>query len=138
MRKGDVFIQINQITIQIYVRSYDISVINPFIEENMFLRKFDLTCISLFRALCKYNLDHFRLQLNKYIHLVKVHRNSYWEFEPWHTIASTTQASPSMHIKTNRCWLFNNQIILPICGCIWCHWNQIKSLLYWMAWHLFY
>ena len=55
MRKGDVFIQINQITIQIYVRSYDISFINPFIEENMFLRKFDLTCISLFRALCKYN-----------------------------------------------------------------------------------
>ena len=51
MRKGDVFIQINQITIQIYVRSYDISVINPFIEENVFLRKFHLTCISLSRAL---------------------------------------------------------------------------------------
>ena len=55
MRKGDVFIQINQITIQIYVRSYDISVINPFFEESMFLWKFDLTCISLFRALCRYN-----------------------------------------------------------------------------------
>ena len=53
MRKGEVFIQINQITIQIYVRSYDISVINPFIEENMFLRMLDLTCISLFKALCR-------------------------------------------------------------------------------------
>ena len=52
---GDVFIEINQITIQIYVRSYDISVINPFIEENLFLQMFDLTCISLFRALCPYN-----------------------------------------------------------------------------------
>ena len=55
MRKGDVFIQINQITIQIYLRSYDIYVINPFTEENMFLQKFDLTCISLFTALCQYN-----------------------------------------------------------------------------------
>ena len=53
MRKCDVFLQINQIIIQIYVRSYDISVINPFIEENMFLWMFDLTCISLFRALCR-------------------------------------------------------------------------------------
>ena len=63
---GDVFIQINQITVQIYVRSYDISVINPFIEENLFLRMFHLTCISLFRALCICNSDHFRLQLNQY------------------------------------------------------------------------
>ena len=46
MRKSDVSIQINQISIQIYWRSYDISVINPLIEENMFLRMFDLTCIS--------------------------------------------------------------------------------------------
>ena len=52
---SDVFIQINQITIQIYVRSYDISVINPFIEGNLFLWMFDLTCISLFRTLCPYN-----------------------------------------------------------------------------------
>ena len=52
---SDMFIQINQITIQIYVRSYDISVINPFIEQNLFLWMFDLTCISLFRALCPYN-----------------------------------------------------------------------------------
>ena len=60
MTKGEVFIQINQITIQIYVRSYNISVINPFIEENMLLRMLDLTCISLLRALCrtiKINLD---------------------------------------------------------------------------------
>ena len=55
MRKGDVFIQINQITIQIQVRSYDISLINPFIEENMFLWMFYLTFISSFRALCRYN-----------------------------------------------------------------------------------
>ena len=47
MRKSDVFIQINQIAIQIYLRSYDISVINPLIEENMFLQMFGLTCISL-------------------------------------------------------------------------------------------
>ena len=53
MRKSDVFIQINQITIQIYLRSYDISVINPLIEENMFLQMFDLTCISLLRALSR-------------------------------------------------------------------------------------
>ena len=53
MRKGDVFIQINQITIQIYLRSYDISVINPLIEENMFLQMVDLTCISLLRALSR-------------------------------------------------------------------------------------
>ena len=50
MRKSDVSIQINQITIQIYLRSYDISVTNPLIEENMFLQMFDLTCISLLRA----------------------------------------------------------------------------------------
>ena len=53
MRKSDVFIQINQIAIQIYLRSYDISVINPLIEENMFLQMFDLTCISLLRALSR-------------------------------------------------------------------------------------
>ena len=52
---SDMFMQINQITIQIYVRSYDISVINPFIEENLFLWMFVLTCISLFRAPCPYN-----------------------------------------------------------------------------------
>ena len=50
MRKSDVSIEINQITIQIYLRSYDISVINPLIEENMFLPMFNLTCISLLRA----------------------------------------------------------------------------------------
>ena len=53
MRKSDVSIQINQITIQIYLRSYDISVINPLIEENMFLQMVDLTCISLLRALSR-------------------------------------------------------------------------------------
>ena len=53
MRKSDVFIQINQIAIQIYLRSYDISVINPLIEENMFFQMFDLTCISLLRALSR-------------------------------------------------------------------------------------
>ena len=53
MRKSDVSIQINQITIQVYLRSYDISVINPLIEENMFLRMFNLTCISLLRALSR-------------------------------------------------------------------------------------
>ena len=28
----------------------------------------------------------------------------------------TAHASLSMHITPNRCWLSNNQIILPICG----------------------
>ena len=38
---------------KIYLRSYDISVINPLTEENMFLQMFDLTCISLLRAQCR-------------------------------------------------------------------------------------
>ena len=70
MRKSDVSIQINQITIQIYWRSYDISVINPLIEENMFLRMFDLTCISLLRALSRTIPIILDCSCKKYIHLV--------------------------------------------------------------------
>ena len=70
MRKSDVSIQINQITIQIYLRSYDISVTNPLIEENMFLQMFDLTCISLLRAQSHTIQIILRLQLKKYIHLI--------------------------------------------------------------------
>ena len=65
MRKSDVSIQINQITIQIYLRSYDISVINPLIEENMFLQMFDLTCISLLRAQSRKNSDNFKTAVEK-------------------------------------------------------------------------
>ena len=65
MRKSDVSIQINQITIQIYLRSYDISVTNPLIEENMFLQMFDLTCISLLRAQSHTIQIISRLQLKK-------------------------------------------------------------------------
>ena len=70
MRKSDVSIQINQITIQIYLRSYDISVINPLIKENMFLQMFDLTCISLLRAQSRTIQIILRLQLKNYIHLI--------------------------------------------------------------------